>query len=190
MSSWLKSDESGIGDVLSIAEVVSLGGISIGSVESSHYFSVVPDVVLGDSLSEGADVQEDLSLISEDVQVLLQMLAIAENIGGLTVDLTEELNGLKEAGEGQRFKIGDHVLDIGDKDICVLSAGLDLCQVVLLHHSRHEAGKGSKDVTCGKVSKSSCANSGNNEESEELFEHIDWLSDLFNIIIRITSLIF
>jgi hypothetical protein len=114
MSSWLKSDESSISEVLAIPEVVSIGGITVGGVESSHDLSVVPDVVLSDSLSEGANVKEDLSLICKDVEVFLKVLAVAENIGGLTVDLAEKLDGLKEATEGQRFKIGDHVLNISN----------------------------------------------------------------------------
>lgn len=94
--SWLKSDEYGVADVFSEAEVVSSSGISVGSVNSGHDLGVVPHVVLGNALSQLSNVSEDGSLGLQSVQVILEALALTENEGGLTIDLTSQLDSLEK----------------------------------------------------------------------------------------------
>lgn len=94
--SWLKSDEYGVADVFSEAEVVSSSGISVSGVNSGHDLGVVPHVVLSDALSQLSNVKENGSLGLQSVQVILEVLAVTENEGGLTVDLTSQLDSLEE----------------------------------------------------------------------------------------------
>jgi len=75
--SWLKSDESGISNILPKTIVVAFASIIISLSDGIHYLSEMPDVILSDSRSESANVEKDLGLLSDGMNVILNVLAIA-----------------------------------------------------------------------------------------------------------------
>ena len=101
----------------------------------------MPYVVLGDALCKFSNIGEDFSLGLDGVKVILEVFAFAENIGSLTVDLSSQLDGLKKARETEGFHIADEVLSIGNQEITIDGASLDLFQAILLDNGSHEAGK-------------------------------------------------
>jgi hypothetical protein len=103
----------------------------------------VPDIVLGDALGKFSNVGEYLSLSLDGVKVILKVLAVAENEGGLPVDLAGQLDGLEEARETEGLHIGNEVLNIGNQEITIDGAGLDLLKAVLLDDGSGKAGKDS-----------------------------------------------
>ena len=105
--SWLEGDKHGVPDVLSKAEVVSVGGISICGVDVVHNLRVVPNVVLGDTLCQLANVGEDTELLLEGVEVVFEVLAVTENEGGLAHEAAGSHDGIKEAREGERCHVVD-----------------------------------------------------------------------------------
>ena len=167
IQSWLKSNENGIANVFSEAEVVSSSGVSVGGVNGGHDLGVVPHVVLGDALSQLSNVKEDGSLGLQSVQVILKVLAVTENEGGLTVDLTSQLDSLEETWETEGFNIADEILNVSDQEITIDRASLNLFQVVFLDNSSHETGEGC-DGLRGTKSVSGEGKGWNDNQGEKL----------------------
>ena len=115
-------------------------------MNGGHDLSIVPYVVLGDALGKFSNVGEDSSLSLDGVKVILEVFAVTENEGGLTVDLSGQLDGLEEAWKTEGLNISDEVLNIGNQEITVFGASLDLFQAILLNDGSCEAGKHSDSL--------------------------------------------
>ena len=163
--SFLGGNNKCLTNLLSEFEILALIPWVECVLDVSVDLRVVPEEVVWDSLEEDGRVKEDLSPVSELVEVVADHVALSQVLGQLVDDLSHDFNAAGVARDAACLEVSDHLGELVGEGVSALHAGEQVVQVVLVDDTVDDTGGDFDDVGAGEGVGGLHGEGGNEQES-------------------------